>query len=79
MLGLDVLEVANEGKVLIAVPEARAEAALEALRGDTHGTEARVIGRVEASADGGLCVLHTRLGGRRIVQKPYGEQLPRIC
>jgi len=78
MLGLDPLEVANEGKVLIVVPEADAAGALAALGDDPRGVDARVIGRVEARTDG-VCELHTRLGGRRILQKPYGEQLPRIC
>ena len=53
-------------------------AALEVLRHDEHGTEARVIGVVEDRQDG-LCELRTKMGGSRILQKPYGEQLPRIC
>jgi hydrogenase maturation factor len=48
------------------------------LRHDEHGTEARVIGVVEDRPDG-LCELRTKMGGSRILQKPYGEQLPRIC
>lgn len=78
MLGLDPLDVANEGKVLIVVPEDQAAAVLDVLRTDEHGQEARGIGRVESARDG-ICELRTAIGGRRIVQKPYGEQLPRIC
>ena len=78
MLGLDPLEVANEGKVVIVVRPQAAEAALAALREHPLGRDARVIGQVETNFDG-LCELHTAIGGRRIVQKPYGEQLPRIC
>lgn len=78
MLGLDPLEVANEGKVVIAVRGADVGNALDVLRSHELGREADVIGRVEATHDG-LCELHTTIGGRRIVQKPYGEQLPRIC
>ncbi|CAN5341406.1 hydrogenase expression/formation protein HypE [soil metagenome] len=78
MLGLDPLEVANEGKVILAVRLDEFEDALAALRRHPLGRDARVIGRVE-EVRGGLCELYTRMGGRRIVQKPYGEQLPRIC
>ncbi len=78
MLGLDPLDVANEGKVLLVVRPEEAEIALAALRSHTQGRDACVIGHVDAAADG-ICELHTTIGGRRIVQKPYGEQLPRIC
>jgi hydrogenase expression/formation protein HypE len=78
MLGLDPLEVANEGKVVIVVRPQAADDALAVLRQHPLGERAAVIGRVEANFDG-LCELHTPIGGRRIVQKPYGEQLPRIC
>ncbi|MEE9212434.1 MAG: hydrogenase expression/formation protein HypE [Phycisphaeraceae bacterium] len=78
MLGLDPLEIANEGKVVVVVRPDDCEAALAALQSDERGRDAAVIGRVEDIADG-ICELHTIIGGRRILQKPYGEQLPRIC
>lgn len=78
MLGLDVLEVANEGKVVIVVRPEGIEPTLHVLREDPLGRQASVIGRVEDARDG-ICELKTAIGGRRIVQKPYGEQLPRIC
>jgi hydrogenase expression/formation protein HypE len=78
MLGLDVLEVANEGKVVAVVDPAAAAAALDCLRQDPLGHGAQAIGRIEDAKDG-WCELLTTIGGRRIVQKPYGEQLPRIC
>jgi len=78
MLGIDVLDVANEGKVLIVARPGAAERVLAVLREDRYGAGAAVIGRVEEARDG-ICELRTLLGGRRIVQKPYGEQLPRIC
>ena len=78
MLGLDPLEVANEGKVVIVVRPAGAQAALDVLRDDPLGREARIIGRIESVRDG-ICELRTSIGGSRILQKPYGEQLPRIC
>lgn len=78
MLGLDPLDVANEGKVVIVVREAAAERALEVMHSHVLGQDGAIIGRIESVADG-LCELCTSIGGRRIVQKPYGEMLARIC
>jgi hydrogenase expression/formation protein HypE len=78
MLGLDPLEVANEGKVVVVVRPESADAALAAMRSDPLGKAASMIGVVEDVRDG-ICELQTTIGGRRILQKPYGEQLPRIC
>ena len=78
LLGLDPLYCANEGKLLAVVPEERAEAALAALRSLPEGENAARIGRVTADFPGKL-VIRTPLGGRRILQKLSGAQLPRIC
>jgi hydrogenase expression/formation protein HypE len=78
MLGLDPLSVANEGKVIVVVRPEAARPALEALRGHERGRDAAIIGRFEDRQDG-LCEIITEVGGRRIIQKPYGEELPRIC
>jgi hydrogenase expression/formation protein HypE len=78
MLGIDPLEVANEGKIVAVVRPAAVEQAIAMLRSDLHGTNAKVIGTVGAVSDG-ICELRTSMGGSRILQKPYGEQLPRIC
>jgi hydrogenase expression/formation protein HypE len=78
MLGIDPLEVANEGKVVLAVHPQRAQEVLHLLRSHPFGSDAQVIGQVEDAQDG-QCELVTLLGGRRLIQKPYGEQLPRIC
>ena len=78
MLGLDPLDIANEGKVVVVVRSGDVRAALSAMRSHPLGRDACEIGRVAETRDG-LCVLHTAIGGQRIVQKPYGEQLPRIC
>ena len=78
ILGLDPLSVANEGKVMLVVrPEAMSNV-LQALRGHPLGKDAAAVGRF-GSIDDGLCEIVTDVGGRRIVQKPYGEELPRIC
>ncbi len=78
MLGLDPLTVANEGKVVCVVAGADADAVLRAMRQDPLGQEAVRIGQVAASQPP-LVELLTAAGGRRIVQRPYGEELPRIC
>jgi hydrogenase expression/formation protein HypE len=80
MLGLDPLEVANEGKVMMAVAPRAVDRVIAALKSHPLGRNATAIGEIgETMAEGALCELRTTIGGRRIVQKPYGEQLPRIC
>lgn len=77
-LGLDVMHVANEGKLVAIVPPGDAEAVLEAMAAHPHGRHAVVIGSVTAEHPG-VVVARTRLGGSRVVDLPLGEQLPRIC
>ena len=78
MLGLDPLEIANEGKVVVAVRPDAVDEALAVMREHPLGQQAGVIGKVGDVQDG-VCELRTTIGGRRVLQKPYGEQLPRIC
>ncbi|MFI5891010.1 hydrogenase expression/formation protein HypE [Actinoplanes sp. NPDC051513] len=78
LLGLDPLQVANEGKLLAFVPSDDASAALEAMRNHPLGAGARVIGRC-VEEHPGMVVARTALGGTRVVNMPIGEQLPRIC
>ncbi len=78
LLGLDQLYAANEGKMIVMVPESAAETALSALRSHPRGTEAVVIGRVLDASDGRV-LLKTALGAHRILDRHVGEQLPRIC
>jgi hydrogenase expression/formation protein HypE len=77
-LGLDPLHVANEGKLLAFVPAAQADAALATLRAHPHGSGADVIATVTEEHPG-IVVGRTRLGGTRVIDRPLGEQLPRIC
>lgn len=77
-LGLDPLHVANEGKLVAVVPGADAEKALAALRAHPLGARAAVVGTVTAEHPGVL-VARSPLGAGRVVQRPLGEQLPRIC
>ena len=77
MLGLDVLTVANEGKMIFAVAPDVAEKALDTLHSHPLGRHAAVIGHADERA--GLVRLNTHIGGQRIIDTPYGEELPRIC
>jgi hydrogenase expression/formation protein HypE len=77
MLGLDPFHIANEGKAVIGVREAAADAALRALRAHPLGRDAAVIG-VCTEKHAGRLILETGFG-RRIVTEPEGEPLPRIC
>lgn len=78
MLGLDPLYVANEGKVLVMVAPEDADQVLYKMRQHPLGGDSCIIGRV-VSEHPGRVVLHTGIGGRRIVDMLSGEQLPRIC
>lgn len=78
ILGLDPLYLANEGTLVLFVPEAQAEDALQAMRSTEAGKAATVIGTaVEAGSM--PVVMRTSFGGTRIVDMLVGEQLPRIC
>lgn len=78
LLGFDPLYLANEGKLLCVVSSDQAQAVLNAVKQDPLGRDAAIIGEVVADHPGRV-VMHTRIGGRRIVDMLAGEQLPRIC
>ena len=78
MLGLDPLYCANEGKLTCICASEDAEALLETMRTLPEGRDAALIGRVTEDAHGRVS-LRTGLGGRRVLQKLAGAQLPRIC
>lgn len=79
MLGFDVLNIANEGKFVAVVSPETADACLSMCRNHALGRDAALIGEVVASQGVPLVELLTRIGGKRIVQMPYGRELPRIC
>ncbi|MCS7095653.1 MAG: hydrogenase expression/formation protein HypE [Candidatus Bathyarchaeota archaeon] len=77
MLGLDPLEVGNEGKVIIGVVKEKAEEVLEFLRTTEEGREAEIIGEAVNEFSG--VAMQTVVGGKRIVARPIGDPIPRIC
>jgi hydrogenase expression/formation protein HypE len=78
MLGFDPLTVANEGKMVAFVPPEEAEAALASLRAHPLGENAARIG-VVTEEHPRMVLARTGIGGRRVVDMPLGELLPRIC
>ncbi|MDQ7010559.1 MAG: hydrogenase expression/formation protein HypE [Mariprofundaceae bacterium] len=78
ILGLDPLYLANEGKVIAVVPQAQADAVLDAMRKHVEGEQSCIIGKVQATPKQRVILL-TGFGGDRIVDMLVGEQLPRIC
>lgn len=78
ILGLDPLTMGNEGKFIAVVDPADAEQALELIRETSCGQQAAVIGKLTEWVDTDV-ILHTSLGGTRVVAPLTGEGLPRIC
>lgn len=81
MLGYDVMQVANEGKMICVVAAEEAEAALASMKANPYGADAAIIGEVAESDSerGSRVTLRTAFGGTRILDMLVGEQLPRIC
>jgi hydrogenase expression/formation protein HypE len=77
MLGIELVHVASEGRILAVVAPEAAPAVLDRWRGLPEGRGAQVIGRITDEV--GRVVLETAIGGRRLVDVPHGELLPRIC
>ncbi len=77
MLGLDPLQIGNEGKIVIGVVKEKADEVINAMRKHPLGKYAAIIGEATDQIRG--VVLQTSIGGRRILQKPLGDPVPRIC
>lgn len=78
LLGLNPLEIANEGVFVAVVAGGSEAAALEILHAQPLGKEARCVGRVSVESPG-VVLTRTRVGGTRVVDFPRGLLLPRIC
>ena len=77
MLGLDPLEVGNEGKIIIGAVPAKVEQILQFLRQTSEGKDAQIIG--EATSEFKGVAMQTAVGGKRIIARPVGDPVPRIC
>ncbi len=78
ILGLDPYTMGNEGKMVAVVAQKDAQRALSILRNSKYGENARIIGNVEGKQDP-VVLLHTAIGGTRVLNELIGEGLPRIC
>lgn len=78
ILGLDPLYVANEGKLVAFVAPESADIVIEAMRRHPLGRDSSVIGEVVANHPG-MVLMKTGVGGTRVLDVMFGEQLPRIC
>jgi hydrogenase expression/formation protein HypE len=78
LLGFDPIYVANEGKVVMVVPEEQADKTIEIIKKSPFGEDASVIGEITEAHPGKGWML-TSIGGKRIIDMLAGEQLPRIC
>ena len=78
MLGISPYALACEGKALMGVSPGKAEEVLRAIREHPLGREARVIGEAIPEHRGKV-ILETRVGGRRYLEMPLGDPVPRIC
>jgi hydrogenase expression/formation protein HypE len=76
MLGIDPLEVANEGKVVMGVAEDDADEVLAAIRRHKYGRDAMIIGTV---SEGSGVIMETLVGGERFIEPPVGDPVPRVC
>jgi len=79
MLGFDVLTIANEGKFVAIVSPESADDCLNICKRHRLGKKASIIGEVVQARDMATVEMTTKIGGKRIVQMPYGRELPRIC
>jgi hydrogenase expression/formation protein HypE len=77
MLGLDPMELANEGVAVMVVDANSADDVLRVLRKTERGKDAAIVGEVQAGPS--RVIMETEIGGRRIVREPYGSPMPRIC
>ncbi|MDR2866098.1 MAG: hydrogenase expression/formation protein HypE [Methanomassiliicoccaceae archaeon] len=77
LLGMDPLSIGNEGKVVIACVPDMADAVLRTIRSHPLGKDANIIGY--ASSKIKHVAIRTSVGGRRILEPPVGDPVPRIC
>ena len=77
MLGMDPFEIGNEGKAIIAVAEGMVDEVLKVVRSEPLGKDVAIIGRAMEGKP--RVILETTIGGKRIMDPPYGDPVPRIC
>ncbi|MHA1260375.1 MAG: HypE family hydrogenase expression/formation protein [Candidatus Heimdallarchaeaceae archaeon] len=77
LLGLDIYSLSSEGRAILAVASEEAEI-LQEIRKNPHGKKAQIIGEATDKYRGKV-ILKTPIGGHRLLRKPLGEPIPRVC
>jgi hydrogenase expression/formation protein HypE len=77
LLGLDPMSIGNEGKAIIGCVPSMAEEVLKVIRSHPLGRNAAIVGKATSKYQ--RVVLHTEVGGHRILEPPVGDPVPRIC
>ncbi len=77
ILGLDPLHMSCEGTAVMSVESSKTDEIIDALEKHESTVQAKVIGTV--SKGKGRVIMKTGIGGRKIIQVPYGEPVPRVC
>ncbi len=77
ILGLDPLHMSCEGTAIMAVDSSKTDEILSELKKHAITKDAQVIGNVQSGT--ARVLMKTAIGGRKIIQIPYGEPVPRVC
>lgn len=78
ILGLEIMEISAEGCAVMVVDERKSDEILLELHKHSISQNAIIVGRVKNNPKGRVYVI-TEIGGTRILDKPYGEPIPRVC
>lgn len=78
LLGISPYEIANEGKAIIVVEKSHTEQIMEILTSHAQGKDAAIVGIVRRERSGQV-VMETEVGGKRFLEPPLGDPVPRIC
>ena len=78
MLGLDPLEIANEGKAIIGINPKYSKKVIEILKNTKYGKNAKIIGKVVDKYHKKV-ILESKFGTKRYIDTPIGDPIPRVC
>lgn len=77
VLGLNPLHMSSEGRFVMAVESSYTDDILSVL-GDYESTKsAQAVGKFSKGKP--RVLMKTAIGGRKVIQVPYGEPVPRVC
>ena len=77
ILGLNPFNMSNEGMAVMSVSPESSDDILKALRKHKTTQDATIIGKAQDGTP--RVIMKTEIGGKKILQIPYGEPVPRVC